>query len=112
MYALVKLMQLQSSATHLYQCVKSACIHATVWLPLVWVCSAGTDVDICSCTQGGCRDIVRESAVKIQWERELELGQYCILTFGPTLYQLSMLPHCGLNPRCCDNDRSDDGEDG
>ena len=52
-----------------------------------------TDVNACDCTRG-CTDTVRESALKVDWEKipcrpgESKLPQWCA---GPTLYQLSYI---------------------
>ena len=50
-----------------------------------------TDVNVYDCTRG-CTDTVRESALKVDWEKNSLPHRGFESTSGPMLYQLSYIP--------------------
>ena len=56
------------------------------WLPVFGIFKVRTDVDASDCTQGGCTDTVRQSAMEVEKKREKILaapGTRTRVSFAP-----------------------------
>ena len=88
----------KSSATHSYQCVQYFPVSKQWYGCQCWGFLTCTRMSMHATAHGGCRDTVRESALKADSGRKIPCRtgdsnsnprQYCARLFSRTLYQLS-----------------------